>query len=187
MRSPVWWLNGDRKKSSTNQIGQNHDTANGTDRPGYSRDDANSEPNAPAIAGKWPSPMARSPIWQWWPRWFPTRRNGDASGGSSCSSASTGSPRPSIDAIAIALPSKLPTASCGAWSPSPRPTRFQFQTFVSLLRRSIERLYDAVMAIPMPALSVKSCTTVLAFHGCKLADWRSDWHRRIHLTSRNLC
>ncbi len=36
------------------------------------------------------------------------------------------------------------------------PTRFQFQTFVSMLRRSIEMLYGAVMAIPMPFLSMKS-------------------------------
>lgn len=36
------------------------------------------------------------------------------------------------------------------------PTRFQFQAFVSMLRRSIEMLYGAVMAIPMPTLSVKS-------------------------------
>ena len=36
------------------------------------------------------------------------------------------------------------------------PTRFQFQTFVSMLRRSIEMLYGAVMAIPMPLLSMKS-------------------------------
>jgi hypothetical protein len=36
------------------------------------------------------------------------------------------------------------------------PTRFQFQAFVSMLRRSIENLYGAVMAIPMPALPMKS-------------------------------
>lgn len=36
------------------------------------------------------------------------------------------------------------------------PTRFQFQTFVSMLRRSIETLYGAIMAIPIPTLSVKS-------------------------------
>jgi IS4 transposase len=36
------------------------------------------------------------------------------------------------------------------------PTLFQFQAFVSMLRRSIEHLYGAVMAIPMPALSLKS-------------------------------
>ena len=36
------------------------------------------------------------------------------------------------------------------------PTLFQFQTFVSMLRRSVEPLYGAVMLIPMPALSLKS-------------------------------
>lgn len=36
------------------------------------------------------------------------------------------------------------------------PIRFQFQTFISMLRRSIETLYGAVMAIPIPALSMKS-------------------------------
>ncbi len=36
------------------------------------------------------------------------------------------------------------------------PTRFQFQAFVSMLRRAIEHLYGAVMAIPMPLLSMKS-------------------------------
>jgi hypothetical protein len=36
------------------------------------------------------------------------------------------------------------------------PTLFQFQAFVSMLRRSIEHLYGAVMVISMPALSLKS-------------------------------
>jgi putative transposase len=36
------------------------------------------------------------------------------------------------------------------------PTLFQFQAFVSMLRRSVEHLYGAVMAIPMPAPSMKS-------------------------------
>ncbi len=36
------------------------------------------------------------------------------------------------------------------------PTLFQFQAFVSMLRRSVEYLYGAVMAIPMPVLSMKS-------------------------------
>ena len=36
------------------------------------------------------------------------------------------------------------------------PTRFQFQSFVSMLRRAIEQLYGALMAIQMPALSMKS-------------------------------
>lgn len=36
------------------------------------------------------------------------------------------------------------------------PTRFQFQAFISMLRRSIETLYGAVMAIPIPARSAKS-------------------------------
>jgi putative transposase len=33
------------------------------------------------------------------------------------------------------------------------PTRFQFQTFVCLLRRAIEPLYGVVMALPIPTLS----------------------------------
>ena len=36
------------------------------------------------------------------------------------------------------------------------PTRFQFQAFVSMLRRAIEYLYGVVMTIPMPSLSIKS-------------------------------
>jgi putative transposase len=36
------------------------------------------------------------------------------------------------------------------------PTLFQFQAFVSMLRRSVEHLYGAVMAIPMPVLPMKS-------------------------------
>lgn len=36
------------------------------------------------------------------------------------------------------------------------PTRFQFQTFVSMLRRSIESLYGAVMSISMPVPNMKS-------------------------------
>jgi hypothetical protein len=36
------------------------------------------------------------------------------------------------------------------------PTRFQFQLFVSMLRRSVEYHYGAVMAVPIPALSMKS-------------------------------
>jgi len=36
------------------------------------------------------------------------------------------------------------------------PTLFQFQTFVSMLRRAIEDLYGAVMAVPLPVLSGKS-------------------------------
>jgi putative transposase len=36
------------------------------------------------------------------------------------------------------------------------PTRFQFQAFVSMLRRAIELLYGVVMSIPMPLLSMKS-------------------------------
>jgi putative transposase len=36
------------------------------------------------------------------------------------------------------------------------PTRFQFQAFVSMLRRAVESLYDPVMVIPIPALSMKS-------------------------------
>lgn len=36
------------------------------------------------------------------------------------------------------------------------PTRFQFQTFVFMLRRSIEMVYGAVMAIPILVPSVKS-------------------------------
>ncbi len=36
------------------------------------------------------------------------------------------------------------------------PTRFQFKTFGSMLRRSIEHLYGTVITIPMPRLSMKS-------------------------------
>ena len=36
------------------------------------------------------------------------------------------------------------------------PTRFQFQLFISLLRRFIERLYEATMAVPLAAPSLKS-------------------------------
>jgi putative transposase len=36
------------------------------------------------------------------------------------------------------------------------PTRFQFQAFVSMLRRAIEYLYGVVMIITMPSLPVKS-------------------------------
>jgi putative transposase len=36
------------------------------------------------------------------------------------------------------------------------PTLFPFQTFVSMLRRAIEELYGAVMAVPIPVLSGKS-------------------------------
>ncbi len=36
------------------------------------------------------------------------------------------------------------------------PTLFQFQAFISMLRRSIEHLYGAVMVIPIPALGTKS-------------------------------
>ena len=36
------------------------------------------------------------------------------------------------------------------------PTRFQFQAFVSMLRRAIEYLYGVVMTISMPPLSMKS-------------------------------
>ncbi len=36
------------------------------------------------------------------------------------------------------------------------PTLFQFQAFVSMLRRAVESLYDPVMVIPIPALSMKS-------------------------------
>jgi hypothetical protein len=36
------------------------------------------------------------------------------------------------------------------------PTFFQFQAFVSMLRRSVEQIYGAVMVIPMPALGTKS-------------------------------
>ena len=36
------------------------------------------------------------------------------------------------------------------------PTRFQFQAFVSMLRRAVESLYDPVMVITIPALSMKS-------------------------------
>ena len=36
------------------------------------------------------------------------------------------------------------------------PVRFQFQTFVCLLRRAIEQLYGVVMTIPIPAQSLKS-------------------------------
>jgi len=35
------------------------------------------------------------------------------------------------------------------------PTRFQFQAFVCLLRRAIERLYGVVMAVPMPVQSLE--------------------------------
>jgi putative transposase len=37
-----------------------------------------------------------------------------------------------------------------------RPTHFQFQTFVGLLRRAIEQLYGVVMAVPVHALPFKS-------------------------------
>jgi putative transposase len=37
-----------------------------------------------------------------------------------------------------------------------KPTLFQFQTFVCMLRRAIEDLYGAVMTIPIPILSTKS-------------------------------
>ncbi len=45
--------------------------------------------------------------------------------------------------------------------PGPGPHRldpeyFQFQAFVSMLRRAIEQLYGAVMSIPIPAHSIKS-------------------------------
>jgi Transposase DDE domain len=36
------------------------------------------------------------------------------------------------------------------------PTLFQFQAFLSMLRRAVESLYHAVMVIPIPALSLKS-------------------------------
>lgn len=36
------------------------------------------------------------------------------------------------------------------------PTRFQFQAFVSMLRRAVEYIYGAVMTISMPPLSMKS-------------------------------
>lgn len=36
------------------------------------------------------------------------------------------------------------------------PTRFQFQAFVSMLRRAIEQLYGVVMAIPIPTQSLQS-------------------------------
>lgn len=36
------------------------------------------------------------------------------------------------------------------------PTRFQFQAFVSMLRRAVESIYGAVMTISMPPLSMKS-------------------------------
>jgi hypothetical protein len=36
------------------------------------------------------------------------------------------------------------------------PIRFQFQAFVCLLRRAIEQLYGVVMAVPIPAHSLKS-------------------------------
>lgn len=35
------------------------------------------------------------------------------------------------------------------------PVRFQFQAFVSMLRRAVEILYDPVMSIPMPLTSLK--------------------------------
>ena len=36
------------------------------------------------------------------------------------------------------------------------PTRFQFQLFISLLRRFIERLYEATMTVPLTDPSLKS-------------------------------
>ena len=139
------------------------------------------------------SPTTPSSRWRSWPHLFPTRkRNGGANGCFSCSSASTGNPRRSIDAIVsrfrhrsflshlaasagqddlIAI-RRCASSSFGfalllvnIWAflrwfvaripgRGPHrldPTLFQFQAFVSMLRRSIEHLYGAVMAIPMPA------------------------------------
>lgn len=45
------------------------------------------------------------------------------------------------------------------------PTRFQFQAFVAMFRRSTEMFYGAVMDIPMPVLSMKSWPTEFVTFG----------------------